>query len=436
MWILRTPQNARFPSVEPRQLVSYCLLLSHKILRRIVGYFVGGIQMALRTLTDREVKSLKNKPGMHRVAPGLYLRISDTGAAYWMLRYSVAGKATEMSLGRRDAMTLAEATAAAANLRLSLKRDKVEPLTVKRQEAERGKGSTFADVAESLIESKRAGWKNAKHAAQWSATLETYAYPTLQSRDVASITTEDVLAVLTPIWKDKHETATRLRQRMEAVLMAAKVRGLRSGENPAAWRGHLEALLPAISKRQRVKHHSAMAWADLPDFMAELRQRSSISASALMFTILTACRTGEVLGAQWAEIDLERALWIIPKERMKAKIAHRVPLPTEAVTLLRSLPHIDGEALVFPGAREGRPLSTMAMLELLRGMRPGLTVHGFRSSFRDWAGEATAYPREVIEHALAHQLADATEAAYRRGDALERRRELMQGWADYCSKNA
>lgn len=389
--------------------------------------------MALRTLTDREVKSLKNRPGMHRAAPGLYLRVTDTGAAYWMLRYSVAGKATEMSMGRFDDLTLAEATTEAANLRLGLKRDKVAPLTVKRQEAERGKGSKFSDVAETLIASKRAGWRNAKHAGQWTATLETYAYPVIGDRDVATITTEDVLAVLQPIWTTKPETASRLRGRLESVLNAAKVRGLRSGENPAAWRGHLDHLLPTLSKRQRTQNHPAMAWGVLPAFMAELRARDNISARTLEFTILTAARTGEVIGAAWAEIDLDAKLWTIPKGRMKGKREHRVPLCSEAVELLKALPRIEGNDHIFPGARQGKGISNMAMLELLRGMRPGLTVHGFRSTFRDWAGEATSYPREIIEHALAHQIADATEAAYRRGDALERRRTLMQAWSDYAS---
>ncbi|MGE0106499.1 MAG: tyrosine-type recombinase/integrase [Thiomonas sp.] len=249
---------------------------------------------------------------------------------------------------------------------------------------------------------------------------------------MAEVTTADVLAVLRAIWSDKHETATRVRQRIEAVLSAAKARGLRSGENPAAWRGHLDAVLPTISKRRRVEHHPAMAWADLPAFMAELRQRSSMSAWALQFTILTACRTGEVIGAQWPEIDLDAGLWTIPANRMKAQREHRVPLTPAVVDLLRALPRQDGGA-VFWGARKPA-ISNMAMLELLRGMRPGLTVHGFRSAFRDWAAESTSFPSEVVEMALAHTIANQVEAAYRRGDLLEKRRELMQAWADYLDK--
>jgi integrase len=320
-------------------------------------------------------------------------------------------------------------------LRLTLKRDGVDPLAEKRHQAQRERGTTFKDVAADLIKSKREGWTNAKHAAQWSTTLETYAYPKIGERDVASITTEDVLDVLKPIWSAKHETATRLRQRIEAVLTAAKVRNLRSGENPAAWRGHLQALLPAIAKTQRVKHHPALAWKDLPAFVSELRARNSISATALTFTILTACRTGEALGARWGEINLETALWTIPGARMKAKRPHRVALSPAVVKLLKTLPEGAGDKLIFPGAKRDRPLSSMPMLQLLRGMRPGLTVHGFRSTFRDWVGEATSYPRELAEHALAHVVSDATEAAYRRGDGLERRRKMMQDWADFADGN-
>lgn len=395
--------------------------------------------MTKANLTAREVGSKRRKVGMHRVAPGLYLRVVSPAAAYWMLRYSrtVEGriKQTEMSLGPFESLTLAEATAAAAEKRIARRVTGIDPLAEKHKKIERDTGgTTFEAVALTLIESKRAGWRNVKHAAQWSATLEAYAFPKIGSRDVATIDTEAVLDVLNPIWKEKHETATRLRQRIEAVLTAAKVRGLRTGENPAAWRGHLAALLPAIPKKARVRHHPAMAWADLPGFMAELRDRDSISARALEFTILTACRTGEVIGACWPEIDLDAGLWIIPGSRMKAKTEHRVPLSDRAVALLRSIPRQEGAELVFC-AKDGKPLSNMAMLQLLRGMRDGLTVHGFRSTFRDWAGESTHHPREVIEHALAHQISNQAEAAYARGTLLDRRRRLMADWADFCAGN-
>ena len=285
---------------------------------------VGRI-MASGMLTVKEVESRRRKVGMHRVAPGLYLRVTSASSAYWMLRYSKSAggeggkvKTTEMSLGRYDDLTLAQAAAKAAELRSARREAGIDPLQTKHHKEEREVGiPTFEAVARDLIASKRAGWKSAKHAAQWSATLETYAYPVIGSRDVSTIDTAAVLDVLNPIWTTKHETATRVRQRIEAVLTAAKVRGLRSGENPAAWRGHLAALLPTISKKSRVRHHPAMRWQDLPRFMAELRRRDSMSARALELTILTACRTSGVLGAIWGEFDLDAANWTIPPERMK-----------------------------------------------------------------------------------------------------------------------
>ena len=383
--------------------------------------------------TDLQVKALSRKPGMHRVAPGLYLRVRESGAAFWALRYAVGGKAREMGLGSYPTVSLMEAGAKASELRLAMKRDGIDPLQAKLVQESRKAGTAFKDVAGDLIDAKRPGWKNVKHAGQWIATLETYAYPIIGDLDVATIDTEHILSVLKPIWTDKHETATRLRQRIEMVMDAATARKLRSGENPARWKGHLDKLLTTISKRMRTRHHPALPWQDLPAFVAELRQRGNISASALQFTIMTACRTGEVLGAQWPEFDLERALWTIPARRMKAQREHRVALSGEAVALLHSLPRIDGEPWVFPGARKNRPLSNMAMLEMVRGLRPGLTVHGFRSTFRDWVSDVTNFNPEIAEQALAHIVGNQTEAAYRRGDLLERRRELMQAWADFAT---
>lgn len=396
--------------------------------------------MAKANLGVKEVEKARRSIGMHRVAPGLYLRVASASSAYWMLRYSKTEggkvKTTEMSLGRFEDKTLAEATAAAAAHRSARRASGIDPLEAKHKKDEREVGgNTFKGVALALIESKRAGWKNAKHASQWENTLATYAYPKLGDRDVADIDTEAVLEVLNPIWTTKPETATRLRGRIEVVLSAAKVRRLRSGENPAAWRGHLDHLLAVIPKKARTRHHPAMAWADLPAFMSELRAKSNTSASALEFAILTACRTGEVIGARWPEIDIETATWVIPAGRMKAKVEHRVALSERAVELLRALPRREDTDLLFYTLKADKPraLSNMAMLEMLRGMRPGLTVHGFRSTFRDWAGETTGHPREVIEHAMAHQLADQAEAAYARGTLLVRRRRLMQDWADYCA---
>ncbi len=387
----------------------------------------------MKTLSDRAVKALLKQPGVYRIAPGLYLRVRDTGAAFWVLRYAVNSRSREMGLGPYSFYSLAEAVQHAHTLRLKLKRDGVDPIDARRIEKQRKQGSSFRDVANGYVEAQRPGWKNAKHAAQWSSTLNTYAFPKIGDLDIAKITTDDILAVLKPIWTEKHETATRLRQRVEAVMDAATALKLREGENPARWKGHLEKLLAAIPKKQRVRHHPAMPWKELPGFRAELRQNNSISSLALQFTILTACRTGEVVGAKWNEIDLQAKIWTIPGGRMKASLEHRVPLSKQVVELLKSVPKIKGTDYVFFGASQGRPLSNMAMLELLRGMREGLTVHGFRSTFRDWVGEATNFPHELAEMALAHSIRNQTEAAYRRGDLLEKRRELMQAWADYAT---
>jgi integrase len=393
--------------------------------------------MATKTTTDLQIRALLKKPGMHRVAPGLYLRVRDTGAAFWALRYTADGKSREAGMGSYPAVSLMEATTKAAAMRLALKRDGIDPLQAKQAEQAKASGATnFKAIAADLINAKRPGWKNLKHAGQWEATLKNFAYPTIGDLDVSAIDTEHVLAVLRPIWTEKHETATRLRQRIEAVLDAASARKLRSGENPARWKGHLDKLLTAIPKVRRVKHHKALPWQELPPFMAELRLRQSVSASALQLTILTAVRTSDATGALWHELDLDAALWIIPAGRMKATREHRVALSREAVALLRALPRVDGEPLVFPGARKGRPLSNMAMLELLRGMRPGgFTVHGFRSTFRDWVSEDTNFNPEIAERALAHRVSNATEAAYSRSDLLDRRRVLMQSWSDFCAGN-
>jgi len=392
-------------------------------------------------LTAQEVRRLAKVDGVHRVGLGLYLRVRGA-SALWTWRYTNTGKAHEYSMGAFGDLTLADAVAKVSDLRARVRRGEELPAFNSRRRNEtrvptpNKRIERFRDVAEALCESLRAGWKGVnggKHGDDWIASLRTYAYPHFGDKPVAEVVTDDVLAALNPIWRTKTETASRVRQRIEAVLSAAKARGLRSGENPAAWRGHLDAVLPTISKRKRVAHHAAMAWQDLPAFMAELRRRSSMSAWALRFTILTACRTGEVIGALWSEIDPQAAIWTIPAVRMKAHREHRVPLSMQTLALLRDLPRMDGNDAVFWGARKPT-ISNMAMLELLRGMRPGLTVHGFRSSFRDWAAEATSYPAEVVEMALAHTIQNQVEAAYRRGDLLDKRRGLMQAWAEYLSE--
>jgi integrase len=279
------------------------------------------------------------------------------------------------------------------------------------------------------------GWKNAKHRAQWKSTLATYAYPVFGGLSVSTVDTALVLKTIEPIWGTKPETASRLRGRIEAVLDWARARGFRHGENPARWRGHLDKLLPARRKIARVKHHAALPFAEIPAFMNELRARVGVSARALEFAILTTTRTSETRNARWSEIDTASKIWTIPAERMKAGREHRVPLNERAVAILRAMPReSDGDGFVFIGARSDRPISNMAMLELMRGLRPGYVPHGFRSTFRDWAAETTNYQNHIVEMALAHVVGDKVEAAYRRGDLFEKRRRLMSDWARYCGR--
>jgi integrase len=350
-----------------------------------------------------------------------------------------------MGLGPVDLVSLAEAREKARECRKQLL-DGIDPIKERRMKrqgvlATQAKGITFKECAEAYIGAHEKSWKNAKHRQQWANTLITYAYPVFGQLNVAAVDTGLVLKAVEPIWQTKTETASRLRGRVERVLDWAATRGYRKGENPARWKGHLANLLPARRAIQKVRHHPAMPWKDVPAFMAALRANGSLSAKALQLTILTALRTSEAIGGRWDEFDLEAGLWSIPASRMKAaKKAktpkpHVVPLSRQAVALLAKLPRLDDGDFLFPGVRNGRTLSDMAMLELLRGMRPGLSVHGFRSSFRDWVGDATDHPAELAEKALAHTVGDAVERAYRRGDALEKRRKLMQDWADFCASS-
>jgi integrase len=302
--------------------------------------------------------------------------------------------------------------------------------------AEQTAGISFAAAAEKYINSHAAGWKNGKHTGQWRSTLAAYVLPTLGAMRVCDIETAHVLTVLEPIWTTKPETASRLRGRIETILDWAKVRGYRSGENPARWRGHLDKLLPARSKVRRVEHHPALPYEETAAFVEALRQQEGSGPRALEFAILTACRSGEVRGATWEEVDLDAGIWTIPAARMKAGKEHVVPLSKPAIALLKKQPRIAGVGVVFPGP-SGGALSDMAMTTTLRRMgRADITGHGFRSTFRDWAGEVSGHPREVIEHALAHQLKDKAEAAYQRGTLLDKRRRLMDDWGRYCSKRA
>jgi integrase len=384
-------------------------------------------------LTALQVRRLK-EPGRHGDGGGLYLYISPAGARSWIFRYRsrVTGKLRDMGMGPALDVTLERARerAAAARVLLTEGIDPLEHAREKRQSAKLAQAvrMTFGQCATQYIATHRAGWRNAKHADQWVATLDTYAAP-ITDLPVDSIDTTLVLKCLEPHWGTKTETMTRVRQRIEAVLDWATARKLRSGENPARWKGHLDKLLPRRSKVQKVRHREALPYADLPAFMAQLRDQRGLAALALELQILTATRPGEAAGAQWSEMDLERAVWSIPPERMKAAKEHRVPLSDAAAALLAALPRIDGN--VFPGVK-GRPLTTAAAMQLLKGLRPGITAHGFRSTFRDWAAECTSHPREVIEHALSHQLKDKAEAAYQRGDLFDKRSRLMADWAVFC----
>lgn len=333
---------------------------------------------------------------------------------------------------RKVSLSDARTKAAACRQELAAGRDPIE--TRRRGEADAVASSipTFGEFAERYIASQRPSWRNAKHAQQWVNTLATHA-GTLGRIPIDQVGRDEVLAVLRPIWRDKNETASRLRGRIEVILDAAKAEGLRQGENPAGWKGNLKFSLPARHKPQR-GHHAAMDYQSVPGFMDALRTRAAVAGRGLEFLILTAARTGEVLGCRWSEIDLVEGVWTVPAERMKAGLEHRVPLSSSASGILEKMAPLQSSpsSLVFPGLRD-KALSSMAFEMLLRRMKiENATAHGFRSSFRDWAAEETHFARELAEAALAHVVGDATERAYRRGDALERRRELMEAWASWC----
>lgn len=385
--------------------------------------------------------SRAKEPGYYGDGGGLYLQISKAGTKSWIFRFTLARKQREMGLGPLHTVTLAQAREKAKACRASLL-DGIDPLearnAVKLEAAlERAKTVTFDHCAKEYIAAHRSGWKSQKHAAQWESTIETYASPLIGALPVSAVDTPLVVKVLQPIWHEKTETATRLRSRIENILDWATVSKFRTGENPARWRGHLENLLADPNKVARVSHHAALPWQEIGAFMADLRQRGGTAARAVEFGILTAGRSGEVRGARWKEFDLDAAIWTVPAERMKASKEHRVPLSSAALALLKDLPRVGD--IVFPGQRLDRDLSDMSLTAVLRRMDRGdITMHGFRSTFRDWCAESVgnSFPREVCEHALAHSLPDKVEAAYRRGDLIEKRKVLMQVWADYCAAPA
>ncbi len=378
----------------------------------------------------------KKKPGYYLDGGGLYLQVGESGSKSWIFRFVLKGKERQMGLGPFHTITLADARIAATDCRKLLLRQ-IDPIEARdadktRQALQDARSMTFAECAAAYIRAHRAKWRNAKHAEQWTSTIETYCGPIIGALPVQDVDTGLVVKVLEPIWTTKPETASRLRGRIESVLDWARVRGYRTGDNPARWRGHLDNVLPGLNKRQRVKHHPALPFDQMGAFMESLRAQEGIAARALGFLILTATRTSEVIGAKWSEFDTDAKLWTVPGDRMKAGKEHRVPLSPQAIAFLAKTPR-PPTGYVFPGQKAGKPLSNMAMLELLKRMDRGdLTVHGFRSTFRDWASERTNFPRDVCEMALAHTVSDATEAAYRRGDLFEKRRRLMVEWAKHC----
>lgn len=394
---------------------------------------------ARRALTAAQVAAIKDE-NVHWVAPSLYLQVRPgQGTRSYLFRYSRDGKNQWMGLGSVDEKSFSEVRDEAAMLRVLVKRGE-DPIANKReveakQRAEaKPKSPTFEECAKQYIQTHESGWKNEKHVAQWKSTLKTYAGPVIGKMPVDAITVEDVLKVLKPIWTKKPETATRLRGRIEKVLGWATAMKYRTGENPAAWlNAPLQHLLPAVSAVQKVEHHMAVPYAQMPKFMAELDKLGTMGAKALKFTILTVSRTGETLGARPEEFDFNARVWTVPAERMKAGREHRVPLTNEVIDLVKSLIE-PGQKYVFHN-EYGRQLSNMTMLKALRSIRNDKsTVHGFRSSFRDWAAEQTDAPREVVEACLAHSVGDAAELAYKRSDFLEKRRDVMSAWLDHCRR--
>lgn len=393
---------------------------------------------------------------MHADGNGLYLRVQATGAKSWIFRFQISGKRREMGIGTLADKPAVDARAEAAEYG-KMVRAGIDPIEErKRRATENAENAarvaagavTFRTVAEEYIEAHRPAWKNAKHSEQWTNTLTAYAYPVIGNKPVGSVSTEDVLRILQPIWSNKTETASRVRSRIELILYYAKARKLREGENPAAWRGHLDAVLPKPNKLKKVRHHPALPYTQMADFMAAVRSTSGAGARALEFAILTAARSGEVRLATWSEINMDARLWTVPAEHMKMRREHRVPLSSAAVALLDSMPRIEGSPYLFQGMRDGRPVSDMTLTAVIRRLNEGengqkwidpktgdqVVPHGFRSTFNDWAAEVTMHPKELADMALAHKIDNKVEAAYRRGDMFEKRREIMEDWAAWCEK--
>lgn len=402
-----------------------------------VGKSVGRSLCKLSATFVLKVK----ESGYYGDGGGLWLQVAPGGAKSWIFRFTLNGKAREMGLGPLHTVPLAMARDKSMLCRQQVL-EGIDPIDARKSsrltaQAAAARVLTFDQCAEQYIESHRAGWRNAKHAEQWTNTLATYVTPVFGRLPVAEVDTALVMKVLQPIWTTKTETANRVRGRIESVLAWATVRQHRSGDNPARWRGHLDQLLAAPSKVTKVENHAALPYVKINEFMRDLKSQEGTAARAVELIILTASRTSEILNARRTEVDLQAAVLTIPADRMKSGREHRVPLSKRAITLITQALAVKGSDYLFPGAKEDRPLSNMAGLKLLARMgRTDITVHGFRSTFRDWAAEQTSFPREVAEAALAHVLADKTEAAYQRGDLLVKRAKLMQAWSDYCDKPA
>ena len=372
------------------------------------------------------------------MAEGFFLQVARNGSRSWLFRYTLNGKTRHMGLGSLEVISLADARTAALECRRLCHAgvDPIEHRKASRTEARlaTARAMTFDDCANRYMAAHTVGWGNSKHRAQWVATLRTYVTPVFGSLPVQTIDTGLIMRVLEPIWTIKPETASRVRGRIEVILNWAKTHGFRQGENPARWRGHLENLLPSRSRVQKIEHHAALPYSDVGVFMGDLRERAGVAAAALEFLILTAARTSEVIGARWEEMNLSTRTWVVPAERMKARAIHRVPLSNAALVVLERMRVIQQDEFVFPSTKKGKRLSNMALLVLLRRMkRTDLTTHGFRSTFRDWAAECSNFPPEVAEIALAHKISNKVEAAYRRGDLFDKRRHLMDAWAQYCA---
>jgi integrase len=390
-----------------------------------------------KRLTSRltQAQVTKSKPGRHPDGNGLFLVVAPSGSRSWILRYKRDGHQRDMGLGAYPAIGLAQARDLAVDARrlIAQGRDPIEHRKAEQAAAkiEAAKAITFKTFATTFMDGREAGLRNVKHRAQWRNTVATYAFPVIGSVPVGAVDTPMVLRILQPIWSTKPETASRVRGRIEQILDAAKVQGVRDGDNPARWRGHLAHVLPPITTVCAVKHHAALDWREIPAFVASLRERDGVAARALLFAILCASRSGEVRLARWHEIDIGNKLWTILADRMKAKREHRVPLSTAAIAVLEAMPRRDDE-LIFPGAVKGKPMSDMTLTAVLRRMERGdLTCHGFRSTFKDWCRERTSFNDVISEMALAHVVGDKTMRAYGRSDLLDQRRELMDAWANF-----